>query len=133
MKYAVIAALFATTSAAPTGCKPGLGVKVYSDSSCKTDPLEEHALVETETEKTGKCEDFKASKTSVEAVVHIKKSLKKKEEAADAAKTAFEQSSSLNVSTPGHSTPGKASDVYKKEYPAIREAFFAKEKSGKVI
>lgn len=124
MKYAVIAALFATASAAPTGCKTGLGVKVYSDSKCKAEPLEEHALVETEVSKTGQCEDFKASKNSVAAVASITKSLKKKEEAADKAKTKFEQSSSLNVATSGHPTVGKPSDVYKKDYPAMRKAFF---------
>jgi hypothetical protein len=37
MKYAIIAALLATSTqaATPTGCKTGIKAKVYSDSKCK--------------------------------------------------------------------------------------------------
>ena len=35
MKYAVIAALFATTTSAATGCKPGIEAKVFDKKGCK--------------------------------------------------------------------------------------------------
>lgn len=55
MKYAVIAALLATNTQALTGCKKGIGAKVYSDSSCKDESHVTHKMLEDDIEKTGKC------------------------------------------------------------------------------
>jgi hypothetical protein len=57
MKYAVIAALFATcnAAAAPTGCKAGLKIKIFSDSKCKNKATSEHNLLDKDVSKTGSC------------------------------------------------------------------------------
>lgn len=70
MKYAVIAALLATsTSAAVTGCKKGIGAKVYQDSKCKDKAHAEHTLVSSDVEKLGACNSESASDTEKKAVV----------------------------------------------------------------
>ena len=69
MKYAVIAALLATsTKAAPTGCKTGISAKVYSDSKCKEESTSTHKMLEEDLEKTGKCQSYTATKEDVAAL-----------------------------------------------------------------
>ena len=132
MKYAVIAALLATASAAPTGCKKGLGVKVYSDDKCKNDAHEEHVMVEADEKKTGICESFKAEDKDKTAVVSAKKKVKEAKTAAKTALDEFNRNSSIDV-TNAAGESGQAPDVFKPVYSKIKDAYVKKEKSAKVV
>merc|ERR1719240_1325640 len=72
MKYAVIAALLATNTQALTGCKKGLGAKIYSDSKCKEDANAEHTLLDDDVAKTGKCVSHKATKEDMKPLLSPK-------------------------------------------------------------
>jgi len=132
MKYAVIAALLATASAKPTGCKKGLGVKVYSDEKCKNDAHEEHVMVEADEGKTGKCESFEAEEKDVTAVVSAKKTVEKAKKDAKIAKDKFNRNSDYDVTNAAGDT-GMAPDVYKPVYADIKAAYVKKENSAKVV
>ena len=78
MKYAVIAALLASNTQALTGCKKGLGTKIYSDDKCKEATTAEFTLLDKDVEKTGKCQSFKATEADENAVTKAAKTLKTK-------------------------------------------------------
>merc|ERR1719440_1559157 len=62
MKYAVIAALLATSNAAElTGCKKGLKAKFYKDSKCEKDSHGSMTSLESDLAKTGKCQSHTAT------------------------------------------------------------------------
>ena len=62
MKYAVIAALLATSNAAElTGCKKGLKAKFYKDSKCEKDSHGTMTSLESDLAKTGKCQPHTAT------------------------------------------------------------------------
>ena len=132
MKYAVIAALLATASAAPTGCKKGLGVKVFSDNKCKNDAHEEHVMVEADEKKTGVCESFKAEDKDKTAVVSAKKQVENAKKLAKIAKDEFNRNRGIDVTNAAGET-GQAPDVYKQVYGSIKDAYVKKEKSFKVV
>ena len=61
MKYAVIAALLATSNATElTGCKKGIKTKVYKDAKCEKDSSGTFNAVESDIKKTGKCNAHEA-------------------------------------------------------------------------
>jgi uncharacterized protein YaiL (DUF2058 family) len=91
MKYAVIAALLATTTSAASGCKPGIVAKVFEKKGCKEGGNESTKYTSEEEiaksgecqasepkkdKKTGKVPDVEALKASKAALVKEEKKLK---------------------------------------------------------
>merc|ERR1719240_1098121 len=136
MKYAVIAALLATNTQALTGCKKGLGAKIYSDSKCKEDANAEHTLLDDDVAKTGKCVSHKATKEDKEALAFAKTTLADKEKADVDATKKYERCTDLDVFKTGETTPGtdrenliSVEDKYDKHYQAIKAAWIKSEAS----
>merc|ERR1719240_354363 len=136
MKYAVIAALLATNTQALTGCKKGLGAKIYSDSKCKEDANAEHTLLDDDVAKTGKCVSHKATKEDKEALAFAKTTLADKEKADVDATKKYQICTDLDVFKTGETTPGtdrenmiSVEDKYDKHYQAIKAAWIKSEAS----
>merc|ERR1719240_1615030 len=136
MKYAVIAALLATNTQALTGCKKGLGAKIYSDSKCKEDANAEHTLLDDDVAKTGKCVSHKATKEDKEALAFAKTTLADKEKADVDATKKYQRCTDLDVFKTGETTPGtdrenmiSVEDKYDKHYQAIKAAWIKSEAS----
>ena len=70
MKYAVIAALLATTTSAATGCKDGIKTEIFSDENCKKETTSTHTYTSAQIAKTGECNVEKASEDDVKALKH---------------------------------------------------------------
>ena len=69
MKYAAVALLVASAEATQyTGCLKGIKTKVYSDSKCKTDATAEVNAMETDLDKTGKCQAHKPEQKELDAL-----------------------------------------------------------------
>merc|ERR1719362_2085818 len=80
MKYAVLAALLATVSAADkkaNGCKPGITGKLYSDTTCKTEVKSTFTLMEHHVKFTGDCVTGKASTDQVDNAATAASNFKK--------------------------------------------------------
>lgn len=82
MKYAVIAALLASNTQALTGCKKGLGTKIYSDDKCKEAATAEFTLLDKDVSKTGSCQSEESTKEMKDAVTTANENLAEKEKAA---------------------------------------------------
>ena len=122
MKYAVIAALLASNTQALTGCKKGLGTKIYSDDKCKEATTAEFTLLEEDVEKTGSCQSFEATKDDVKAVTQATKTLKTKQDAAKVAKDSFARNQDIDVEDASGKS-GPANEIFPQHYAEIRAAF----------
>ena len=91
MKYAVIAALLASNTQALTGCKKGLGTKIYSDDKCKEAAHTEFTLLDKDVSKTGKCDSHKAGNKTIKAKADAKKHLAEKVDLAEKATTKYQR------------------------------------------
>lgn len=76
MKFAVFAALVASSQAALTGCKKGISGKVYTDSECATESNSSFNMMEKHVKDTGKCNSHYATDEDKAALVTAKKDLK---------------------------------------------------------
>lgn len=130
MKYAVIAALLATSTQALTGCKEGIGAKVYSDSKCKEKATSEHTLLQKDVEKTGKCDPHSASKTDKDSLKFAEETLVDKEATAKTALKKFQRYNGIAVQKGGVDVSPE--DKYS-GYPAVKTAYVKKVESKKVV
>ena len=112
MKYAVIAALLASNTQALTGCKKGLGTKIYSDEKCKEATTAEFTLLDKDVEKTGSCQSFEATKDEVNAVATAEESLKTKQATYKTAKDAFQRNKEIDGKG---NEAGKKFELHKRE------------------
>lgn len=76
MKFAVFAALVATSQAAVTGCKKGIAGKVYKDAKCATESSSSFTMMEKHVKDTGKCNSHHATDDDKAALVTAQKDLK---------------------------------------------------------
>ena len=129
MKYAVIAALLATNTQALTGCKKGIGAKVYSDSKCKEEAHVTHKMLEEDIANTGKCVSHVATDDDKKALTFAKTTHADKEATAVKALKAYQRSTALDVDKVDGSGKTTVEDKYAKDYAAIKKAYVTKEKS----
>ena len=132
MKYAVIAALLASNTQALTGCKKGLGTKIYSDDKCKEATTAEFTLLDKDVEKTGSCQSFKATEADENAVTKAAKTLKTKQAVAKKAKDKYTRNQDVDV-VDANGKKGPANEIFDKTYPTVQKAYFAMKKSQAVV
>jgi len=133
MKYAVIAALLATSTQALTGCHKGIGAKVYSDSKCKEETTATHTMLEEDLEKTNKCVTYTATKEDKAALKFSQKTLEDKTAVSNKALKSFQKSSALDVRNSADTDDVSVDEKYSKDYAAIKTAYVTKEKSVAVV
>jgi len=76
MKFAVFAALVASSQAKLTGCQKGITGKVFTDAKCATKSKASFSLMEKDVKDAGKCNSHKATDEDKAALVTAKKDLK---------------------------------------------------------
>ena len=107
MKYAVIAALLATSNAAElTGCKKGIKTKIYKDAKCEKDSTGTFSALESDLAKTGKCNEHHATDDQKKALKTAQGLLKKSKVKSAEAKDKVEAAGKLTIPADG-SNPEK--------------------------
>lgn len=130
MKYAVIAALLATNTQALTGCKKGIGAKVYSDSKCKEEAHVTHKMLEEDIANTGKCVSHTATDDDKKAATFAKTTYADKVAASEKALKAYQRCTDLDVlKVDGSGDKITVEEKYAKDYAAIKKAYVTKVKS----
>ena len=135
MKYAVIAALLATTTSAATGCKPGIEAKAFDKKGCKGDGAEMTRFTKDEISKTGECQgtapklDKKTKKNAdVEVLKDSEAKLKTLEKTLTDAETKLKtEDDEVKMKEGVSDTKGKLPTlVLKKAYAPLEKAYFKK-------
>lgn len=133
MKYAVIAALLATTTSAATGCKPGIVSKVFDKKGCKGEGIVSTKYTSEDISKTGECQhsspdDTDSGKQDVKILKDAKAKLTKDEKALKDADTKFktEDDAVKMKSLPTDTAKMPKKIVDEKKYAALEAAYFTK-------
>ena len=140
MKYAVIAALFASANAASklTGCKAGIKGNVYTDGKCEKEVTSSFNLMSHHVKFTGKCVTATASdqqktnlKTAQENVVEAAKVTKAK--LGDVNNVHKLEVDDESAPAPKHVVLKSVGKVFKADYPELKKKYNAWKEAEKAM
>ena len=140
MKYAVLAALLATVSAADkkaNGCKAGITGKLYSDTTCKTEVKSTFTLMEHHVKFTGDCVTGKASTDQVDnaatAASNFKKAQRETKKKLDVVNAVEKiQVDDATKKEDPKMTEKPVAEAFKAKYPELKKKYVAWQEANAV-